>query len=274
MLINHDLRSCHSEHTGITIMTSSKTLIYSSIMAALLSGNALADEARAPGYLFDTGGTIVRSDYNECWHTGHWTSEMSIAECDPYMVAKHAQAEEMHEEVVAPVPEQLVTPEPEPEQETMAPAQPAPSQDSEAVTPVPVAVPAQTPKKVTQKRISFSAETLMEFNKFTLRAEGRNELDGLIQELKGMDFDTVDVTGHSDRIGSAKFNQRLSEQRAYAVRDYLVSKSIPANKIVVAGKGETQPVTLASTCAGPKSKKLIACLQPDRRVDVEVTATK
>lgn len=252
-------------------MTSSTTLIFSSIMAALLSGNTLADDTQSLGYLFETGGTVVRSGHNECWHTGHWTSKMPIAECDPYLVGKQVQAETMREEAAAPVPEQLATPEPE---QAAAPMQPAASQDSEAVAPVSVFVPTPAPQKVTQKRISFSAETLLEFNKFTLRAEGKIELDGLVQDLKGMDFDTVDVTGHSDRIGSTKYNQRLSEQRAYAVRDYLVSKNIPANKIVVAGKGETQPVTLDTACTGPKSKKLIACLQPDRRVDVAVTATK
>ncbi len=63
-------------------------------------------------------------------------------------------------------------------------------------------------------------------------------------------------------------------RRANAVKDYLTSKAIPANKISVDGKGKTQPVTRAGDCLGAKSAKVIACLQPDRRVDVEVTGSK
>ena len=69
-------------------------------------------------------------------------------------------------------------------------------------------------------------------------------------------------------------NQKLSERRAQAVKDYLVSRDIAANRINADGKGETQPVTRAGACSGAKSAKVIACLQPDRRVHAEVTGTK
>ena len=59
-----------------------------------------------------------------------------------------------------------------------------------------------------------------------------------------------------------------------AVKDYLVSRDIPANRMSADGKGKSQPVTKPGDCLGPKSAKVIACLQPDRRVDVEVTGTK
>jgi len=58
------------------------------------------------------------------------------------------------------------------------------------------------------------------------------------------------------------------------VKDYLVSRDIPANRINAVGKGETQPVTKSGDCLGAKSTKVIACLQPDRRANVEVTGTK
>ena len=80
--------------------------------------------------------------------------------------------------------------------------------------------------------------------------------------------------GHADRIGSERYNQRLSEQRVASVNDYMVSKGVEPNRIYTEGKGETQPVTKAEDCAGPKSTKLIACLQPDRRVDIEVIGTR
>jgi OOP family OmpA-OmpF porin len=58
------------------------------------------------------------------------------------------------------------------------------------------------------------------------------------------------------------------------VKDYLVSRDIPAHRINAEGKGETQPLTPAGECLGAKSAKVIACLQPDRRVHVEVTGTQ
>ena len=94
--------------------------------------------------------------------------------------------------------------------------------------------------------------------------------------IKGTEFDVVTVEGHTDRLGSSAYNQRLSTQRAEAVKAYLVSSGgIPGTKVSAIGKGKTMPVTKAADCAGSKpTPKLIACLQPDRRVVVEVTGTR
>ena len=77
------------------------------------------------------------------------------------------------------------------------------------------------------------------------------------------------MSGHTDRIGTDAYNQKLSERRADAVRDYLVSKGVPKAKIEALGLGEKQPVT-GTSCNQKNQKELIACLQPDRRVEVEV----
>ncbi|HWI15244.1 MAG TPA: OmpA family protein, partial [Burkholderiales bacterium] len=81
-------------------------------------------------------------------------------------------------------------------------------------------------------------------------------------------------TGHTDRLGSSTYNQKLSERRAHTVKDYLVSKDVPADRIATDGKGETQPVTQAEDCRGAKSARIVACLQPDRRVHAVVTGTR
>jgi OOP family OmpA-OmpF porin len=122
--------------------------------------------------------------------------------------------------------------------------------------------------------INFSADALFAFDKSILKPEGRSLLDDFTGQLSGAQYDAIFVTGHTDRFGSNDYNQKLSERRANAVKDYLVSKDVPANRINANGKGEMQPVTLPGDCKGAKSVKVIACLQPDRRVHAEVTGTK
>ena len=99
-------------------------------------------------------------------------------------------------------------------------------------------------------------------------------LDDLVKRLDGATYDSISATGHTDRFGSHAYNQKLSEQRAHVVKDYLVSRNVQSSRIDAEGKGETQPVTRAGDCRGAKNSRVIACLQPDRRVDVEMKGTK
>ncbi len=75
--------------------------------------------------------------------------------------------------------------------------------------------------------------------------------------------------GHADRIGSDDYNKKLSAERAEAVKQYLAQKGVEPTKVRSEGRGEEQPVT-AGQCKGMTGQKLISCLQPDRRVDIEV----
>ncbi len=76
----------------------------------------------------------------------------------------------------------------------------------------------------------------------------------------------VDILGYTDRLGSDKYNQKLSERRANSVRDYLVSKGIDGKRLKASGKGKSNPVV---TCNNKKRADLIKCLEPNRRVEVE-----
>jgi OOP family OmpA-OmpF porin len=134
--------------------------------------------------------------------------------------------------------------------------------------------PRAAPEKLLPQKINFSADALFDFDKAVLKPDGKTMLDELTRTLQGAKYEVIVTTGHTDRFGSAAYNQKLSERRANAVKDYLTGRQIPANKISVDGKGKTQPVTKPGDCTGPKSAKVIACLQPDRRVDVEVTGSK
>ena len=138
----------------------------------------------------------------------------------------------------------------------------------------PAKAAAPTPKPA-QAKVTLAADALFDFNKATLRPEGKAKLDDVSGKLKGIKLEVIIAVGHADRIGADKYNQKLSEKRAEAVKAYLVSKGIEANRIYTEGKGEKQPVTGDKCGKGDKkSKKLIECLQPDRRVEIEVIGTQ
>lgn len=145
--------------------------------------------------------------------------------------------------------------------------------------PPPVVVPAPPPPPpmpAPRRRVSFSADSLFAFDKSGVRPEGKAALDQFVQEVRGTQYEVITVEGHTDRLGSAAYNQRLSSERAEAVKAYLVSSGgLDSSKISVVGKGESSPVTTAQDCPGHRaSPKLIACLQADRRVEVEVSGTR
>jgi len=164
-----------------------------------------------------------------------------------------------------------------------------PAPTPKAVEPEPVAVaPAPAPKPVVvappppapKRKVTFSADSstdaLFGFGKFDVKPSGKDALDKFAAELKGADYEVITVTGHTDRIGTHKYNMKLSTQRAEAVKAYLVeSAGIPADKIDARGVDGAEPVTKPDECKGKKATKaLIACLAPDRRVEVEVSATR
>lgn len=151
----------------------------------------------------------------------------------------------------------------------VAPPPPAPIAVAPPPAPAPVAV-------VMPKRVQFSADSLFTFDKAVIRPDGKTALDVFAKDLQGTRFSTVSVEGNTDRLGSDAYNQKLSQERADAVKGYLVtSAGIDGNKISSIGRGESNPVTKPGDCKGSKANAaLIACLQPDRRVDVEVTGER
>ncbi|HEX5372606.1 MAG TPA: OmpA family protein [Aquabacterium sp.] len=154
----------------------------------------------------------------------------------------------------------------------------APVYQAPAPAPAPVVPPAPSPRPepTPPQRLSLSAESLFTFDRSELRAEGKGALDTFASSLSGAQYSEVVVEGHTDRLGSEAYNQTLSEQRAEAVKAHLVSSGrLDAARISAVGKGESAPVTRPQDCQGNKrSVALLACLQPDRRVDIHVNATR
>ena len=131
--------------------------------------------------------------------------------------------------------------------------------------------PAPAVQKVVS--VNFETEPLFNFDKSEIRADQGAKLDEFISSLAGAQYDSIAVVGHADRIGKEGYNKKLSERRANAVKTYLAGKGVPGHKIRTEGRGESEPVT-GDTCAKTRGKALISCLQPDRRVDVSVNASK
>ena len=117
----------------------------------------------------------------------------------------------------------------------------------------------------------LDSDGLFAFGKASIRdisPTGRAALDDLASRLSsGRMLDVVHVIGHSDRIGNSRGNLRLSTQRAEAVRSYLVERGVPADRITAVGRGDVEPVV---ECASERGQALIACLAPNRRVEVRV----
>ena len=152
-----------------------------------------------------------------------------------------------------PAPAPAPAPEPKP-----APPPPAPTPAPEAPKPAP------KPKPVAEK-VTFAADVLFDFDKAVVKPEGKSKLDDLTNKVKGINLEVVIAIGHADTIGSAAYNQRLSLRRAEAIKAYLVSKGIEANRIYTEGKGEKQPVADNKTREG-RAK--------NRRVEIEVIGTR
>ena len=211
-----------------------------------------------PGYAQSSDGSVVLSGFGQCVRAGHWTAANAAEPCD-----RVPRAEVPPPPVaVAPAPQPVPAPAPEPKVE------PAP-----AVAPVAV----EPPRPVIQT-LTLSTDVLFDFGKAELKDEGKQRLDQLASEIKDADVDEIIAVGHADRIASDDFNQKLSEARAQAVKDYLAQQGAKSNVITAQGKGESQPVT-GEDCKkmGAESganKKLVACLQPDRRVEIEVLGSR
>jgi len=124
------------------------------------------------------------------------------------------------------------------------------------------------------EKVVFDADALFDFDAYQLRPEGRAALDDFLGRLKGTTLGMIRAVGHADRLGSEGYNQILSEDRAEAVKAYLISKGIEPDRVRAEGRGARQPVTKPGECTGGKNAKVIACLRADRRVGIEVAGTR
>ncbi len=141
--------------------------------------------------------------------------------------------------VPAPAPEKVAAAEP-----VAAPA-PAPAYVAPAPAPVAYVAPQPAaPQKLVLEGVNF------DFDKATLRQEDISELDKDVEALKAWGDVNIEVAGHTDSMGSDKYNMNLSRQRAEAVRNFLISRGVAADRLTARGYGESQPVADNATEEG------------------------
>jgi len=263
----------------------------------LTSTLAFAGKVAPKGYLVDSANNPVKSGFGLCWHTGTWTpADATVEGCDdmlkpapapaPVRAPEPAPAPKVEAPAPAPAPaapapvEASATaeapaavaepepaaaaapaPEPEPVPVAAPAAAPAPA-PAAAAAPAPAPAAAEAPSA---EKVTFEADTFFDFDKFTLKPAGKAKLEDLVSKLSGTDIEVVLATGHTDSVGTASYNQKLSVRRANAVKAFLISKGIPADRIFTEGKGESKPVASNKTSEG-RAK--------NRRVEVEVVGNR
>ena len=158
-----------------------------------------------------------------------------------------------------------------------APSAPAPAPAAPAPTPAPAPAPKPVAEPAKPKPLRVFSHVLFAFDKSVLSMGAQDTLDREVVVRFGEfgDVRFINVNGYTDRIGSVQYNQKLSERRAEAVKAYLVRQGAPAAKIETTGfgkmyAGSTLPFV---QCTQKERKALIACLQPNRRAEVEVLGT-
>ena len=176
------------------------------------------------------GMPVVNGTNELCWRDSNWTPATAYPGCDG-----------------APRP-----PPPPPPPPAAAPPPPPP--------PPPPAAPKPTSEKVT-----YAADAFFDFDKYALKPEGKAKLDDLISKMGGMNLEVIIAVGHTDNIGTMAYNQKLSERRANAVKEYLVSKGVEKNRVYTEGKSYTQPIASNKTAEG-RAK--------NRRVEIEMVGTR
>ena len=178
-----------------------------------------------------------KNSTGQCYRNSNWTPATADSSCDG---------------AIQPAPKAAPAPAP-------APAPVA------APAPAPVANAAPAPAPAVASKVTYAADTFFDFDKSVLKPEGKAKLDDLVSKIKQIRLEVIVAVGHTDSVGSAAYNQKLSVKRAEAVKAYLVSKGIEKNRIYTEGKGKKQPIADNKTAQG-RAK--------NRRVELEVVGTR
>jgi OmpA-OmpF porin, OOP family len=207
------------------------SLFASAVLAVSVSGAF----AQSDNWV-DSSGNVWKNGTNQhCWRDTPWTPGTAKTDCDGAIVKPPPAPPP------APVPAPAVVP-----------------------PPAPPVVPVAPPVPVSEK-LTFAADAFFDTGKSVLKPAAKGKLDELITKTKGLNLEVIIAVGHTDSVGSAKSNQKLSVARANAVKKYLVTKGFAKNRVYTEGKGASVPVADNKTKDGK---------QKNRRVEIEVVGTR
>jgi len=204
-----------------------KNLNKSALMlaAALAANAACAQSGAVDNWRGNAGDLVWKNGTQElCWRAANWTPATAAPGCDG------ALAPQVH-------------------------GGPA------ALLEKPSALPQPQPRPPAIGDPFYGADAFFDFDQTALKPEGKARLDDLVRKIRNIDLEVIIATGHTDSIGTAAYNQRLSYRRAEAVKVYLMSRGIDGNRIYIEGKGKTQPLADNRTRQGRAQ---------NRRVEIQV----
>jgi OOP family OmpA-OmpF porin len=204
-----------------------------SAAAAMIAAGTGAYAADDVAGYLTYGGGRPVTSSGQCVHTLEWQPGMQLADCEPKPPVAAAPVVEVVEVVETP-----------------------------KAPPPPVVVP-----------FRLSLDMLFDYDSAALKAGGRDALDALAAQIASSDYQNVQITGYADPIGTASYNQSLSERRAQVIAAYLAGRGVDAAKLAASGAGSVNASVTLEDCKGRRRAALIECLQPDRYADVTVTGT-
>lgn len=197
--------------------------LFAAIATVTLSATVNAENfPKNYGYWTDSRGDIVRNGYGECWHTINWTPAVAVAECESGLAKKEVQKVEAKP----------------------APAAPAPA----AAAPVEKAVESWK-TSIVEKPVRLEGASFAPGSSKLLPGAG-SKLDEVVNAAKQHPEVNLEVTGYTDNIGNAQKNLKLSQERAAAVKAYLVKKGVAAERINSKGLGVDSPIADNATAEG------------------------
>jgi len=199
------------------------TLPVALISGLIITSSAFASIKGNAGYVMDSAGNVVTDPFGECWHTSSWNKKLTIAECEGGSAVKMT---------------------------TKPAARPTPTPVAAKVSKPAAALKAE-PKQPVFEPVVLKSGALFASGKATLGSAGLSELDALAAKIEATDsIHSIEIIGHTDSMGDASMNQKLSESRATAVKDYLVKQGIAADRITASGMGEDKAMADNDTAEG------------------------
>jgi len=231
------------------------------------------------GYLTTEQGEFILNPQGQCWRTVEWTPDLAIAKCDPFLAARKKQKDkpekEQKSEKFVAEPEESQAQEPVTTTEVTLEVPPVNQQTSNKTKSIALGT-AQGSITRTEQVIApllLSSDASFRFGDDQLTSEGRMMVEALgsvILVRKPQNL-VVNIVGHTDRVGSAQANLKLSQRRAEAVKKVLVGQGIASEQINAIGKGSAHPISKTEDCHNRLVKcELISCLAVDRRVEIEI----